>query len=98
MRAILVTGVSTGIGRSIAEELLEKDFLVIGSVRKKNDADYLKTKYEDNFFEVVFDVTKKEEILNAKNEIKVILENKKSYLSCLINNAGIGLGGPVGYY
>ena len=97
MRAILVTGVSTGIGRSIAEELLEKDFLVIGSVRKKNDADYLKTKYEDNFFEVVFDVTKKEEILNAKNEIKVILENKKSYLSCLINNAGIGLGGPVRY-
>ena len=38
MRAILVTGVSTGIGRAIAEELLVKDFLVIGSVRKKDDA------------------------------------------------------------
>ena len=38
MRTVLVTGVSTGIGRAIAEELLKSDFFVIGSVRRKEDA------------------------------------------------------------
>ena len=46
MRAVLVTGVSTGIGRAIAEELLESDFIVIGSVRKESDAKYFHEKYK----------------------------------------------------
>ena len=42
MRTILVTGVSTGIGRAIAEELLKtKEYYVVGSVRKNGDALYL---------------------------------------------------------
>ena len=97
MRAILVTGVSTGIGRAIAEELLIENFLVIGSVRKKDDAKKLKETYEDLFYEIVFDVTNKEEILKSKVEVEKILEKNKSYLSCLINNAGIAIGGPVQY-
>jgi len=97
MRSVLVTGVSTGIGRSIAEELLQSDFFVIGSVRKKNDAKYLEDTYPDNFSSVVFDVTKKDEIINAKQEVEEILSQKKSYLSCIINNAGIAIGGPVRY-
>ena len=35
MRTVLVTGISTGIGKAIAEELLNNDFFVIGSVVKK---------------------------------------------------------------
>ena len=81
MKNIVITGVSTGIGRSIAEELLQSDFFVIGSVRKKNDAKYLKDTYPDNFSSVVFDVTKKDEIINAKQEVEEILSQKKSYLS-----------------
>ena len=35
MRTILITGVSTGNGRAIAEEVLEtEEFYVVGSVRK----------------------------------------------------------------
>ena len=41
MRTVLITGVSTGIGKSIAEQLLENKFYVIGSVRKKKDAKFL---------------------------------------------------------
>ena len=97
MRAVLITGVSTGIGKAIAEELLKSDYLVIGSVRKKEDAKYLEDNYSDNFCSVLFDVTKKDEIDKAKIEVEKILEQKKSYLSCIINNAGIAIGGPVRY-
>ena len=97
MRSILITGVSTGIGRAIAEELLNEEFIVIGSVRDLSDADNLKKKYQDNFFPVKFDVTKKNEIQQSKIEIEKILSKNNSYLSCVINNAGIALGGPIRY-
>jgi len=97
MRSVLVTGVSTGIGKAIVEELLNAEFIVIGSVRNISDADNLKEQYKENFFPVKFDVTKKEEIENAKVEVEKILSAKNSYLSCVINNAGIALGGPVRY-
>ena len=43
MRTILITGVSTGIGQSIAEEILKTNqYIVIGSVRNNNDGKYLK--------------------------------------------------------
>ena len=98
MRTILVTGVSTGIGRAIAEELLKtEEFYIIGSVRKKGDANYLTEKFNKLFYEIIFDVTKKNEIEAAKEEVEKILSNNDSYLSCVINNAGIALGGPVRY-
>jgi short-subunit dehydrogenase len=97
MRAVLITGVSSGIGESIADELLSADeFIVIGSVRNINDAKILKDKYK-NFYEIIFDVTNKDAILKGKIEVERILKENNSYLSCLINNAGIAIGGPVRY-
>ena len=77
MRSVLVTGVSTGIGKAIAEELLKNDFFVIGSVRKKKDAEYFDENYKNNFKSIILDVTKKKDIENAKKEVeKILLENK----------------------
>ena len=41
--------------------------------------------------------SKKEEIEAGKVEVEKILTENNSYLSCVINNAGIALGGPVRY-
>ena len=97
MRTVLVTGVSTGIGKSTVERLLENKFYVIGSVRKKEDALYLKEKYQDKFDYVVFDVRDQDAIENSKNEVISILEKNNSYLCSIVNNSGIALGGPIRY-
>ena len=59
---ILITGGASGIGKSIAEQLLKNKFHVIGSVRKKEDAIYLNEKYNKNFDYVIFDVTNQDSI------------------------------------
>jgi len=41
MKSIVVTGVSTGIGRQIAATLVANGFRVFGSVRKAADGDGL---------------------------------------------------------
>jgi len=97
LRTVLITGVSTGIGKAIAEYLLENNFLVIGSVRKEEDAEYFKLKYPDKFNYVIFDVTKRDDIIKAKDEVELILKTNNSYLCSVINNSGIALAGPVRY-
>ena len=97
MRTVLITGVSTGIGKSIAEQLLKNKFYVIGSVRKKEDAIYLNEKYNKNFDYVVFDVTNQDSIKKSKSKVISILKKNNSYLCSIINNSGIALGGPVQY-
>ena len=98
MRAILITGVSSGIGKAIAEELLKtENFIVIGSVRKLEDSEKLKELYPKTFFSIKFDVTNKQEIEEGKIQVEKIIKENNSYLSCVINNAGIALGGPIKY-
>ena len=97
MRTVLITGVSTGIGKSICEKLLKNNFFVIGSVRKKDDAIYLKEKYKEKFDYIIVDVRDKDAIENSKIEVVNILKKNNSYLCSVINNSGIALGGPVKY-
>ena len=97
MRTVLITGVSSGIGKSIAEELLNNNFYVIGSVRKETDASYLAEKFPDKFNSVIFDVTDYKSIEESKSKVKDIIKSNDSYLSSIINNAGIALGGPIQY-
>ena len=65
MRTVLVTGVSTGIGNAIADELLKSNFLVVGSVRKIEDAEKLKKQYPDTFFPVKFEIIGKFGLANS---------------------------------
>jgi len=90
--SVLVTGVSTGIGKSTAEKLCEAGYYVIGSVRKIEDASALQTRFNGSFSSVVFDVVNEEEVIAAAEDLK---QRMPVPLVGLVNNAGIALGGPI---
>lgn len=82
---VLITGASSGIGNSIGKYLVEKEYKVYGTSRNP------KEKIKDGIRFLPLDVTKKETIQAAVSEI-LQQEGKIDYL---INNAGMGITGPI---
>jgi len=91
--AVVVTGASTGIGRATALLLDEKGYRVFAGVRKEADAKSLAEEGSDNLTPVTIDVTKESSIKSAKDEVERTVGTDG--LVGLVNNAGVGDGGPV---
>lgn len=84
-KVVLITGASSGIGKSIAEYLLEKNYKVFGTSRNPSQ------NHSNSFPLVALDVTKKETISPAVEEVL----QKAGKIDVLINNAGVGITGPI---
>jgi NAD(P)-dependent dehydrogenase (short-subunit alcohol dehydrogenase family) len=93
MRSVVITGVSTGIGRATAKLLLQRGFRVFGSVRKAEDAERLRNEFGVNFAPLLFDVTDEAAIRAAASGVRQALDGET--LAGLVNNAGIAVAGPV---
>jgi NAD(P)-dependent dehydrogenase (short-subunit alcohol dehydrogenase family) len=93
--AVLVTGVASGIGQAIAEDLLSRGYMVLGSVRRPEDASQLKQRWPDDFTPLVFDVTDTDALPAIVKQVEATLGGRG--LKALVNNAGIFLGGPMMY-
>ncbi len=93
MKAVVITGVSTGIGHAASVVMARQGFHVFGSVRKLADADALKTSLGSQFTPLVFDVTDEAAVLAAAAQVRAMLNGQR--LSGLVNNAGIAVGGPL---
>ncbi len=91
----VVTGVSSGIGRAIAQSLIANDWHVFGSVRKEKDASSAQDALGENFTPLLFDVTDNDAIKNAAGNVAKLLEGRT--LNGLVNNAGIAVAGPLRY-
>lgn len=89
--SVVVTGVSSGIGRAITLELLGAGYTVFGSVRRLEDASDLAA---DNarFIPLIFDVTDRDSIARAVTEVQAHVG--ASGLTALVNNAGMNVSGP----
>ena len=87
---ILLTGVSSGIGHTTAGYLLDRGFIVYGSVRKGGAAGG-NLLQQERFHELVFDVTDREAVRAGVARIK---ENGHP-LHAVVNNAGVAISGPV---
>ncbi|HEY1612525.1 MAG TPA: SDR family NAD(P)-dependent oxidoreductase [Rhizomicrobium sp.] len=95
MRAVVVTGASTGIGRGIANVLLQRGFRVFGSVRNAADASRLSSELGANFTPLLFDITDAGAASAAAAQVERALEGMP--LFGLVNNAGIAVPGPLLY-
>ncbi|MEP3836014.1 MAG: SDR family oxidoreductase [Algibacter sp.] len=84
-KVVLITGGSSGIGKSIGEFLIGKDFIVYGTSRSPE-------KYKDSKFPILaLDV---KENLSISETVRTIIE-KEGRLDIVINNAGAGITGPI---
>jgi len=93
--AVVITGVSSGIGRGATKTLVENGFHVFGSVRKAEDAEPLTAAFGDSFTPLVFDVTDESGIATAADAVARQLG--EAALAGLVNNAGIAVSGPLRY-
>ncbi|CCJ06880.1 SDR family oxidoreductase [Methylocystis sp. SC2] len=92
-RAVVITGASTGIGEACVRLLVEKDFLVFGSVRTAADAERLKAQFGENYAPLRFDVTDGDEVARAAVAVEEQLQG--ATLVGLVNNAGMAVAGPL---
>lgn len=85
-KVVLITGGSSGIGKAIAIHLKEKGYIVYGTTR-----DTSKYPVFSEFPLLEMDVRNTETITNSV----ALLLQKESRIDVLINNAGIGITGPM---
>lgn len=85
-KVVLITGGSSGIGKAIGDYLSAKNYIVYGTSR--NPSSIVSNL---NFSLLEMDVTKPVTIEAAINQII----EKEGRIDVLVNNAGIGITGPV---
>ncbi len=84
-KVVLVTGASSGIGKSIANFLHEKGYKVYGTSRNPKDLENFSFKL------IALDVLK---VATIKSAVENIIK-KEGKLDVLVNNAGMGITGPI---
>lgn len=96
-KAVLVTGASTGIGEATARRLKRAGWDVFAAARKDEDLERLGG---EGFTPVKLDVTDPDTIAAARNALQGELSEHthrgdERGLHGLVNNAGIGISGPI---
>ncbi|MAJ50951.1 MAG: oxidoreductase [Flammeovirgaceae bacterium] len=93
IKSVVITGVSTGIGYQLCVDLILRDYLVFGNVRKLEDGQRLSKELGLNFVPLYFDITDHQAIEKAALEVEKKLMG--STLTGLFNNAGLAMAGPL---
>jgi len=93
MKAVMITGVSSGIGYDATGYLISRGYTVFGSVRTEQDRQRLCGKFPHRFEPLIFDVTDRDAIHVAAEIVKQKLNG--IHLCALVNNAGLVTPGPM---
>src|SRR5512146_2585053 len=90
---VLITGCSTGIGKSTALYLDRLGYRVFASVRRESDMHALCAESSERLVPVLLDVTDAESICRAEAEVGNAVGNEG--LLGLVNNAGVAFHAPL---
>src|SRR5688500_13278045 len=95
MPSALITGTSTGIGEACVALLAAQGWTVFAGVRRAPDGERLATAHTGDIRPVVLDVTTEEHRTRVVEEVATAVGDEG--LQGLVNNAGVGVGGPAEY-
>jgi NAD(P)-dependent dehydrogenase (short-subunit alcohol dehydrogenase family) len=90
---VVVTGASSGIGRACALHLAALGFQVFAGVRRAEDGATLRAASSDRLTPVLLDVADETSIRAATETVTAAVG--AAGLAGLVNNAGIGVAGPL---
>jgi NADP-dependent 3-hydroxy acid dehydrogenase YdfG len=87
----LITGISSGLGKALAESVIESGDFVIGTFRQQSQVEEFNNRKTKNAQAILLEITNDQSIeVNIK---KIISEHGK--IDVLVNNAGIGFVGAI---
>lgn len=86
-----ITGISSGLGKAIAQTVIENGDFVIGTFRLKEQANEFLDKNKDKGFAYVLDLN------NEKQIQEVVVQTLETFgkIDVLVNNAGLGFAGAI---
>jgi NAD(P)-dependent dehydrogenase (short-subunit alcohol dehydrogenase family) len=87
----LITGISSGLGQSIAHAAMQKGHFVIGTLRQKEQVLAFNKIHKNKGFALKMDITKPQDV----QKVVQTVQQKWGRLDVLVNNAGIGFTGAV---
>ena len=95
IRAVIITGASSGIGQACALHLDGMGFRVFAGVRKASDADALRQEASERLMPVFMEVTDIESVAAAARTVAA--STGEAGLAGLVNNSGIVVSGPLAF-
>ncbi|WP_437398789.1 oxidoreductase [Flagellimonas lutimaris] len=90
-RIWFITGISSGLGKALAEGVMANGDFVIGTFRKKSQVEEFNHKFATTAYSILLDISEEKSI--EENIKKVI--TKFGRIDVLVNNAGMGFVGAI---
>lgn len=91
MKTWLITGVSKGLGKQIAKQVLDQGDRVVGTVRSEKDSAEFSLMDAERAIPLLLDVSRFDEVPDKIRDA----EEKYGPFDVLVNNAGYGLTGAI---
>ena len=90
-RIWFITGISSGLGKALAEAVLQTGEFVIGTFRKSSEVEAFNKLHKDKAHGVLLDITN----ISAIDQCFQSVKDQFGSIDVLVNNAGVGFSGAI---